>query len=409
MATLLTPTAVTREAARILHQKLNFVGNCNKQYDDSYKNGGATVKGKFGPTLKIRMPNEYTVRTGLSMAADPGPGDATVESSVDLTVSTVKGVDLNFTSTELALSLDDFSKRIIDPAMSVLAANIEADALSMYKDVYNLYDGDAAAFSFASLSGGRQLLTDNLAPMDSNRCAILNTTHATKFINDTKGLNHDQTAISKQYRDGIVGRTSGFDVYENTLLVPHTTGTAVKVTTATVNGAVTTNGATSLTLGGTGGSWKEGDVFTVAGCFRVHPETKVSTGVVQQFVVTADSTGAAGQTLNFSPAVYTSGGRQNLTAAGIPNGAALTKVGAGNAELLNQSLVFHKNAFAFVTADLPMPNGVDFAAREVVDGISMSIVRDFRISDRAFPCRVDVLYGYKAIRPQLAARIHNDA
>jgi len=401
--TILTPTAVTREAARVLHQKLNFVGSCNKQYDDSYKNGGATVKGKFGPTLKIRMPNEYTVRNGVSMAVqDVG------ENSVDLTVSTVKGVDLNFTSLELALSLQDFSERIIQPAMAVLAANIEADALSMYQDVYNIVDGDTAAFSFASMSGARQKLTDSLAPMDDNRCVVLNTTHATKYMNDTKALFHSAEGISKQYRDGIIGKTAGFgSIYENTLLLPHLTGSALKTTTYTVNGAVTTNGSASVVVATGVTTFKKGDVFTVANCFRVHPETKVSTLELQQFVVTDDYAGGAG-TLNFAPAIYTSGGRQNVTAGGMPNSAAIVKVGAGANEYLNQSLAFHKDAFAFVTADLPMPDGVDWAAKVVMDGIAISCIRDFTVSDRSFPCRLDVLYGYKAIRPQLATRIHND-
>lgn len=396
--TLLTPTAVTRKAAMILHQKLNFIGRVNRQYDDSYAKEGA----KIGSTLKIRMPNEYTVRTGLAMSTqDVG------ENSVDLTMSTVKGVDLSFTSLELALSIDDFAERILDPAMTTLAANIEADALNMYQDVYNLYDGDAAAFSFTSVTNGREILTNNLAPL-SQRTLTMNPAHATKFMIDTKGLFHDSENIAKQYRDGIIGTTSGFECYENTLLVPHATGTALKATTYTVNGAVTTNGAATVTVATGATTFKKGDVFTVANCFRVHPETKVSTGVLQQFVVTADYAGGAGN-LAFAPAIYTSGGRQNVTAGGMPNTSAITKVGAGASETLTQSLAFHKNAFAFVTADLPLPDGTDWARREVVDGISISLVRDFSISDRSFPCRIDVLYGYKAIRPQLAARIHNDA
>ncbi len=400
--TILTPTAVTREAGRILHQKLNFVGTTNKQYDNSFKNGGATVKGKFGPTLKIRMPNEYTVRSGLTMSAQD-----TAETSVDLTVSTVKGVDVSFTSLELALSLDDFSKRILDPAMSVLAANIEADALNMYKDVYNLYDGDGAAFGFTPVTTARQILTDNLAPADGNRTCILNTGHATKYMIDTKGLFHDSSAIKQQYRDGMVGRSSGFDFYENTLLLPHTTGTAAKTTGYTVNGAVTTNGSTAVVVQTGTTTFKAGDVFTVAGCYRVHPETKVSTGVLQQFVVTADYAGGAGS-VSFSPAIYTTTGRQNVTSGGMPNSGAIVKVGAGTNETLVQSLAYHRDAFAFVTADLPLPEGTDWAAREVIDGISLSVVRDFSISDRSFPCRIDVLYGYKAVRPQLATRIHAD-
>jgi hypothetical protein len=327
------------------------------------------------------------------------------ETSVDLTVSTVKGVDMYFGSDELALSIDDFSDRFIDPAMSVLAANIEADALSMYKDVYNLYDGDAAAFSFASMTGAKQILTDNLASQAMRRM-IMNTTHANKFLVDTKGLFHDGEQIAEQYREGKIGRTSGFDIFENTLLTPHQTGTAAKTTGYLTNSLPAQSGSTLVVDTGST-TFLQGDVITIAGVNRVHPETKADTGQLQKFVVTA-TTGTSATSLSISPAIVASGPRQNVT-NGAADGQAIVKVGAGANETLVQSLAFHKDAFAFVTADLELPKGVDFAAREVMDGISMSIVRDFNVSDRTFPCRIDVLYGYKSIRPQLAARIHNDA
>lgn len=396
--TILTATAVTRESLRILHQKSNFIGNINRSYDDSFAKTGA----KVGDSLKIRDPNEFVVRTGMTMAVQE-----TVETSQTLQVSTVKGIDLNFTSLDLTLSLDDFSKRIIEPAITVLAAAIEADALNMYKDVYNIVDQDATAFSWNTVLNGRKILNDSLAPMDNQRSALLSTTSSVKLVDSLKGLFQDSSEVSKQYREGKMGRSAGFDFYENTLLSQHTTGTAAKTTTGTVNGAVTANGSTTFTAGGTAGTFKKGDVFTVAGCFRVHPESKVSTGVLQQFVMTADNAGGA-VSMAFAPAIYTSGGKQNVTAGGLPNGAAIVKVGAGNGELMNGDLVFHKDAFTFATADLLLPEGVHFAAREVMDGISMSIVRDFAISDRSFPCRVDVLYGYKTIRPQLACRLHAD-
>ena len=396
--TILTPSAVTREALRVLHQKLNFVGNINRQYDSSFAKEGA----KIGDSLKVRLPNEYTVRTGATLSAQD-----TTETSTTLQVSTQKGVDLNFTSVDLTLSLDDFSKRILDPAMSVLAANIEADALNMYKDVYNLVDQDATAFTWNTVLNGRKALNDNLAPMDNQRKCLLSTSSSVKLVDALKGLFQDSGEISKQYKEGMMGRSAGFDFYENTLLVPHTTGTAAKTTTYTVNGAVTTNGSTSVVVATGSTTFKQGDVFTVAGCYRVHPETKVSTGALQQFVVTADYSGGAG-TLNFAPAIYTSGGRQNVVAAGMANGSAIVKVGAGNAEQLGADLVFHKDAFAFATADLLLPGGVDFASREVMDGISMRIVRQYDINNDKFPTRLDVLYGYKAIRPQLAARLHAD-
>ena len=397
--TILTPTAVTRKALQILHQKLNFIGNINRTYDDSFANSGA----KIGDSLKIRLPNEYTVRTGANLSTQD-----TSETSTTLQIATQKGVDITFSSAELTLSLDDFSARILEPAMAVLAANIEADALNMYKDVYNIVDNDTAAISFLNIMQGRKLLNDSLAPMDNNRSALLSTDHTAKLVDSLKGLFQDSNAIKQQYREGMMGRTGGFDFYENTLLTNHTTGTAAKTTTYSVNGAVTTNGSTAVTVASAGSTtFKAGDVFTVAGCFRVHPETKVSTGVLQQFVVTADYAGGAGS-LSFAPAIYTSGGRQNVVAAGMANSSAIVKVGAGASEQLTPSMVFHRDAFAFATADLVMPKGVDFAAREVYDGISLRTVRQYAISTDTMPCRIDVLYGYKTIRAQLAARIHAD-
>lgn len=396
--TPLTPTAVTRKALQILHQKLNFVGAINRQYDDSYAKSGA----KIGDSLKVRLPNEYTIRTGASISTQD-----TTESSVTVQAATQKGVDTTFTTAELTLSIDDFSSRILEPAMAVLAANIEADALSMYKDVYNLVDGDAAAFAFGATSDAATSLTKMLAPM-SARTMVLNPDHANKLRKDTKGLFQASDNIAKAYRDGVIGTTSGFEMYENTLLVPHLTGTAVKTTLYVTNGAVTANGSTSVTVATGSTTFKQGDVFTVADCFRVHPETKVSTGELQQFVVTADYAGGAGS-LTFSPAIYTTTGKQNVTAGGMPTAKAIVKVGAAASEYLNQSLAFHKNAFAFVTVDLEDVSQYGaWGSRQVYDGISMRIARQYDISNDTIPCRIDVLYGYKAIRPQLATRIHND-
>jgi hypothetical protein len=387
---------ITREALRILHQKSNFIGNVIREYDDSFAQSGA----KIGDTLRIRLPNEYTVRTGAAISTQD-----TTESSVTLPVQTQKGVDVNFTTAELTMDIDDFSKRILDPAMSVLAANIEADALNMVKDVYNLVDSDTAAIDFLDIMNSRKVLTDNLAPMDNQRCMLMQTKHTPPLVNELKGLFQDSSAIAQQYKEGMMGRTAGYDFYENTLLNDHTTGTAAKGDTSyDVNGANQT-GSSIVVDGGTK-TFLKGDVITIAGCTRVHPESKASTGVSQQFVVTAD-TGASATTISISPSIITSGGRQNVSASPTDNGA-ITKVGAGASELLTSTMGFHKEAFAFATADLLMPNGVDFASRQVFDGISMRVVRAYDINSDKMPCRLDVLYGYKTVRAQLATRIHAD-
>jgi len=395
---VLTPTAVTREALRILHQKLNFVGSINRQYDDSFAKEGA----KIGDSLKVRLPNEYTVRSGATLSAQ-----ATSETSTTLQVATQKGVDLQFSSTELTLSLDDFSKRVLEPAMSVLAANIEADALSMALDVYQNVNNIGSAATFAKVLGARKVLNDALAPSDDNRTILLNTQDNVDLVDALKGLFQDSSSIAKQYRDGMMGRTAGFDFYENTLLNSQTTGTCAATTGYAVNGAVTTNGSTTVTLKTGANTFKKGDIFTVAGCNRVHPETKADTGVLQQFVVTADYAGGAGN-LSFSPAIYTTTGRQNVVAAGMADSALVSKVGGASA-VYKPSLAYHKDAFTFATADLiDVSKYGAWGSRQVLDGISMRVARQYDINYDTLPCRIDVLYGYKTIRPQLAARILNN-
>jgi len=385
---ILSPTAVTREALRILHQKCNFIGNINRQYDDSFARSGA----KIGDTLKVRLPNQYTVRTGATMSAQD-----TTESSTTLQVATQKGVDMNFSSAELSLGLDDFSQRVLEPAIGVLAAAIEADALTMRKDVWQQVDNQGQALTFAKLLAGRKKLEDSLCPPGA-RSALLNTTDNADLVDALKGLFNDTDGISRQYREGAMGRTAGFDFFENTHLTAQSRGAA--------NGAYLVNGASqtgaSLTVDGGTGAITAGEVITIAGVFSVHPETKVSTGVLQQFVVTADYAGGSGS-IPISPAIVTSGATQNV--AGSPADNAAVSVAGTASTNYGQSLLFHEDAFTFATADLLMPRGVDWGAREVYDGISMRVVRQYDINNDKFPCRIDVLYGFKTLRPQLACRL----
>jgi hypothetical protein len=312
---------------------------------------------------------------------------------------------MNFSSVDLTMSLDDFSSRILEPAMAVLAASLEADAVSMYKGVYQQVGTPGTTpNTLLTYLQARARLNNSLTPMDANRTAHLSPLATATIVDALKGLFQDSSAIREQYREGSMGRTAGFDWYENPLVPTHTNGSKVAGVTTATSGS-TGSGAT-LNIAGVANAdtFAKGTVFTVAGVYEVHPETKAVTGRLQQFVVAADATmsGTTGA-LSISPAIVTSGAGQNVSAAPA-NSAALTFAGsAGGA--YEQELCFHRDAFAFATADLVMPKGVDFAAREVYDGVSMRIVRAYDINNDAFPCRIDVLYGYQTIRPQLACRV----
>ena len=395
--TLLTPDVITREALRILHQKLTFVGNINRAYDDSFAQEGA----KIGDALRIRLPNQYVVRTGATMSAQD-----TVETQVTLTVATQKGVDLSFTDADLALDLDDFSRRILEPAMSVLSAAVESDALvNMTKDVYNAVDSDGTALSFKDLTDGGALLSDNLAPLDQ-RTALLSNTSQSTIVDALKGLFNDSSQVSDQYLEGMMGRTAGFNFFSSSHVANHQTGTAAKTTGYLVNGAAESGAA--ITVDGGTTTFLVGDIITIAGVYRVNAETKVSSGVLQQFVITSNS-GTSATSLAISPSLNAAAtGAQNVSNVPADN-AAIVKVGAGASETMSSDLVYHKDSFTLATVDLVLPSDVDFGSRQVYDGISMRIVRQFQIAGGTFPTRVDVLYGYKTIRAQTAARIIHGA
>ena len=389
--TILTPDMITKEALRILHQKANFIGSMNRAYDDSFAQSGA----KIGDSLRIRLPNRYTVRTGATLSAQD-----TTEQATTLQVSTQKGVDLNFTSNELTLSLDDFSKRILEPAMAQLAASVESDAFNMALDVPNVVGASGSATTFKNVLEARKKLSDNLAPTAERRL-ILNTQDNVDLVDSLKGLFQDSSTISQQYKEGMVGKTAGFDaIYENTLIPNFTNGAGAGYL---VNGAAQ-SGSSLIVDTGTG-ALPKGAIFTIANVFAVHPESRLSTGILQQFVVTANYTGGGG-TVAIYPAIVASGALQTVNAVPADN-AAITVYNTAS-DVTTTSLAFHKDAFTFATADLVMPKGVDFAAREVYDGISIRVVRQYDVNNDAFPCRLDILYGYKAIRPQLACRIQSN-
>jgi hypothetical protein len=392
-----TGQVITNEALDILHQRLTFVGSTNLQYDNRFKMNGANA----GDTLQIRLPSQYTVRSGRTLNVQDNE-----QSKVDLTFSYQKGVDVEFTSEELALDINDLRELVLKPQMSALASVVEAHYLqTVTKEIYQTVDDDTVAIDFDTFLAAKEKLDNALAPDDENRTALLSTRAMRKIVDSNKALFHDPKQVSSQYRDGVMGHAVGFDFAWSTHVLDHTTGTAAKTTNYTVNGAAEDGDTITIQTGST--TFLVGDIVTFAGANRVHPETKVDTGELMQFVVTANS-GSNATSLSISPALVVSGGKQNVTGYPTDTGAVV-KVGAGNAEKINGNIAYHKNAFAFVTADLKLPtNNAVEAYRAQFEGLSLRLVQGYDIVNDTFPSRWDILYGFKCIRPELAVRIHAD-
>lgn len=404
--TILTKDEILRKALQVLHAKLNFIGSINRTYDSQFAQGG----GKIGESLRIRLPEKYVVTDGAVLDVQES-----TEQSTTMTVATRKHVGMSFTMQDLTMSIDDFTERKIVPAMSVLASSIEADALQMVLDIYNMTGTvTGGADELIMYLNAKTKLNQYLAPRDNNRMALIDSATSAGLTDALKGLFQDSSEIAKQYREGIMGRVAGFTFAENDLVPALTTGT--RTGSITINGAAPTGATINLKAMGSGTTIAKGEVFTIDGYYAVHPETKTRYSHLQQFVVTeaAQASGTTLTGLKISPAIVTSGAYQNVSGTpgtdavvtlrgGVQCGGAAAAAGAN--EVLTQNITYQKDAFAFVSADLELPSGVDFAARKVMDGISMRIVRDYNINNDQLPCRIDVLYGYKTVRPELACRV----
>jgi hypothetical protein len=242
----------------------------------------------------------------------------------------------------------------------------------------------------------------------SPRYATVNPAANAGLVEGMKGLFNPTDTVSKQFKNGMMGTgVLGFDeINMSQSIKQFTTGTRDAVGGST-SAAVTTEGAVTIAItgAGNGDTVKAGDVFTVNGVFAVNPQTRESTGSLFQFVslttVTLDGAGAG----NITVAPIYSAGHALATVNTLPgNGAAVVFVGASGTQYA-QNLVYHKDAITFATADLLLPQGVDMASRQVHNGISLRVVRQYDINNDRMPCRIDVLYGYSTIRPQMACRL----
>jgi hypothetical protein len=394
---ILTIDMITRKALEILENNLVLTRNVNRQYDDSFAVEGA----KIGSTLRIRLPDRALVTDGAALQVQDDN-----EQFTTLTVANQKHIGVNFTTAELTMQLDDFAERVLKPRISQLASSIDADVANAYATIGNTVGtpGTTPATS-AVLLAAQQKLNENAAVM-SPRYATVNPAANAGLVEGMKGLFNPTDTVSKQFKNGMMGTgVLGFEeINMSQSIKQFTTGTRTNGTTAA---AVTAEGATSISLTGLGnaGTVLAGDVFTVADCFAVNPQTRESTGSLFQFVALASVTASAGGAATVTVAPIYSAAHALATVNTLPaNGKAATFVGAANTQYA-QNLIYHKDAITFATADLLLPQGVDMASRQVHNGISLRVVRQYDINNDRMPCRIDVLYGYSTIRPQMAVRM----
>ena len=401
---LLTISKITNEALMVLENELTFTSEVDRNYDDQF----AVVGAKIGNTVNVRRPGRFIGTTGPALNVEDFN-----ETSVPVTLSTQFHVDTQFTTQDLALSLDMFSDRVLKPAIAAIANKIDRDGMAMATlNTANIVGtaGTPPTGLITYLTAGAYLDAEG-APRDGRRSCIVEPFTSATIVDSLKGLFVPQEAIGEQYRKGLMGRDSaGMNWKMDQNVVSQTFGSfagSATVDTTTGSGFLTTGWASTstITIAKTGTVTPNvGDTFTIAGVYAVNPQNRQAYGSnkLRNFVIKAIN----GTSVTVSPAIISGGQFQNVS---IPTTSSTAAVAFFNQSgtVSPQNIIMHRNAFTLAVADLELPEGVHFAGRasDKEIGLSMRVVRQYTINNDSIPTRLDVLYGWAPLYPELACRV----
>jgi hypothetical protein len=389
---LLTTSLITREAVRLFVNSNLFIQNINRQYDDRFAVEGA----KIGDTLRIRLPNDYTVTDGPAASIQD-----TSEQQTTLTVNYQRHVDVAFTSEQRALKLDDFSERVLLPMMNDLAGNValqimedsEGEIANLVKNVDGA--GNIINPSADTVLNARAVLAENSAPEMPGRKLIVDPRTNARVTSSLSGLFNPSQSISEQYRTGQMKNALGFAWYEDQTVLKHTSGT---FTAGTVAGAGQTGN--TLLVNATTGTLLIGDIITIDGVEAVNRVTKQTTGEDRQFVVTGD-VASGGTSISIYPAITPAVNGisvQYQTVTESPGAGAQISLATPAGSTYRRNFAYAPDAVTMATADLFLPKGVIEADRKVYDGVSLRMVSQYAIGSDQAITRLDVLFGDSWLR-----------
>ncbi len=411
--TLINSDIITKETLRIIHNESAFLGNVNTDFSDDFTRDSA----KAGDTINVRRPVQHTVRDGATASLQD-----INETKVPIKFEPEFGIDWAFSDKHLTLDIAEFSDRYLKPAGKRLAAEVDLRiGRRLYWGVPSFSGTPGTVPSTAqSVLDAAVYLDNNGAPRDGNRVMAIDPITNSKLVGGMAGLFNDQATQGRQIKSGLIKTNIGMDFQMSQNLPSHLVGPLggtplVNGAGQATSGTATENPYTAtqslVTDGWTAAAaarLRKGDVFSIAGVNSVNLETKQDTGMLQQFVVMQDvSSDASGNaTITIYPAIITTGGYQNCTNAAADNAAITVRTGTASTRY-KQNILYHRDAFAFVTADLELPKGTDMASRASHDGVSLRFVRDFDIINNRRICRFDILAGYGLLRPEWAVRVTN--
>lgn len=410
----LTHSMIAERALFDLQNELTMSRHVYKGYTQEFVTpvGGY----KKGASVTIHLPNRFRAKTS-SITLDTVDIQ---EQSTTVSVDELAHVDWDFLESDLTLSIEDFSRKYIRPATVTLANVVDLNGCSEYANIYNLVGtAGTTPSTFGVLADAATRMDNEAVPRTDRVCVFSPKAHWSMADGELKGV-FQQRIVDSLLRKGFIGNFALMDFFMDQNIQTHTVGTWNAGSTGVMNGA-TAEGATSLVTDGWANSTvvlQAGDVFTVADVYGVNPISgQVWEGnELRQFVCTAQCTsdGSGNATISIAPKIYSSAATEDYlpyqTVGTLPaNGAALTVVGS-DATGYPQNLAFHPDCFALTMVPYTRPKSAGQSvmwaqASDPQLGLSITVATSFDITNYKEITRLDILYGWDTIRPELGCRI----
>ena len=362
----------------------------------------------IGETVRIKFPQQWTVRDGLQFQPQ-----AINRKYTTATLNQVFGIDYQYDDLEAALKMErskaEINENYLKPLGAQLASEIDSRFVKFaYQNTPNIAGVlGTTPTSTATYQRARTIMNELSCPKTGERGMIVSPQMQETLIANTNTIFNPTSEISRQYREGSVGKAGGFDWYESVQLYSHTAGTW---TSPTVKGAGQSGSSLTVTLTASD-VVNVGDVFNINNVNAVNPLTRRSTGRLKQFTCTqaiASAAGSGNDTINFYPPINGPGDQyQNVDA--LPTDGATITLFPGTTSPSGKSginaLALHPDAFAIVSTELELPEAVEQKAyqRDPDSGIAIRMVKAWDPVHSMMVYRCDVVLGFGILRAENCA------
>lgn len=398
--TITVTDLAAKTAVAAFHAKGMLPNTVFRGYEAEYKDGGYET----GESIRVRKPARFSVVDGATAEAED-----IVEDSVTITVAQ-KNVSTRWTSIEKQLKLNPkkLAERVFVPMANALIRKVEIDGFEALAKASVVDAGNAPgapAASFLCYADAVARLQDMLVPdLDDIYGAVTPSTQA-RILDNNKGLSNPSALISNQYVKGRVKDIAGVNMYASQSIYRLANGTQVNSDTPVVSGSLTAGTSIAIKSAGISKTWTAGQAFTVAGVYAVDPETRVALPWLKVFRTASAGTsdGSENGTITITETIVLTGSRKNVSGNGGTDPAVSWLNGTTASASSYQNLIYHKMGAAFVGLPMVLPEQKGLASIKTYDGISIraEVVRD-GINDAEI-LRMDILYGWKALRPEWIA------